>query len=92
MTTQEIKKEMKDLTPDQLKAVDLVELAGYRVVLGLFGNFKVMDGDKMLVGYTSRLELTPSKMMEDIKRLSYGHGYRKGREDLQKELSGLLNN
>lgn len=80
------------LTPDEFKAVELVELSGYRVVLGFFGNFKVLDGDKMLVGYTSRLELTPSNMMEDIKKISFDRGYKEGQEDLKKELSGLLNN
>ncbi len=78
------------LTPDQLKAVELVELAGYKVVLDL-DTFQLWEG-KIHIVDSPYSDLTPFAVLRNIRVSTFKNGYEMGQNDLKKELSGLLNN
>ena len=80
---------MKELNDNQRKAVELLELAGYRIERGE-KTFSLWEGEKKLHGYSSYNFLTTDFMMRTIKELSYKRGYKKGRQMFRQEIHELL--
>ena len=80
---------MKELTADQQKTVDILELAGYHIKTDE-RTFSLWEGETKLTGYSSYTFLRPSFMMREIKSHAHKKGYKKGRESLRQELALLL--
>ena len=81
--------EIKEFTQDQINAIKLVELAGY-IIKENENTFQLWDNNVKLYGYSSYSFLNTSYMMKTIKYISYRRGYKKGQNNMRKQIADLF--